>query len=90
VCNFVCHLVSLYGYGFLSGGKSYGRKILCALAYYPDRSSSILKVKGQRLRSPGTKTRIHEASWLQRPHLLLSDLYGDRSGAFGTEGGGVA
>jgi len=35
-----------------------------------------VKAQGQQ----GQKTRIHETSWLPGTDLLLSDLYGDRSG----------
>jgi len=34
------------------------------LAYYPDRSSPILEVKGQRSRLPGTKNALSAA----KPH----------------------
>ena len=81
-CLFVCTVTD-----FSAAEKGSGVKFLHP-CYYLDRSSPILEVKGQG--HLGRKMRIHEASWQPGPQSVKKHLYRDRSGAVGTEGGGVA
>jgi len=63
-------VVFLYGYGYLSGGKMYGRETLhaCYFDYYPDRSSPILVNFGSR-------------GVTARRHYSRDEVYRSRSGS---------
>jgi len=87
---FLCFLFAFCTVTDLSAAKIDRGVKFCmyVLAYYPDRSSPILEVKGQLTRDK--KMRIHEASWLHRPYLLLIDLYRHHSRTFGIGAGFIA
>ena len=86
---FVCHFL-LVRLRISQRRKKLGAwNFACMLAYYPDRSFPILEVKGQRSRSPRTKTRSSarsgsadvagrhgwtSRSWLNRRFVQLSSM----------------